>query len=320
MNTKRRLLLEVLTMCVGSAVLASNAFSQIPAGAHETIMIYSTEDCVPPAGGTTTSKAERSLPGANTVRGQPYSAVGRSVMTTTLANGNRIVRSNTTRYYRDSQGRTRTEHEFSGVGPFSTEGTQVIVTIQDPVAKQHIFLHPRDKRADIAPLTLLGFGPHESLPTVDVTVGALPPAGRAACIEVRKLPKPVSLGERMMEGLRVIGSRSDFEIPAGEIGNEYPLAIGSEQWFSPELGIVVASTHSDPLIGETVYKLEGIQRKEPDAALFAIPKDFARNELPVGPGEGEHIFIAPAPAPLGAVEAPATPLVRGRIVVSPPQR
>src|SRR5690349_20806339 len=39
----------------------------------------------------------------------PYSGVGTSEIVTTLADGNRIVRTNTMKYYRDSRGPTRTE-------------------------------------------------------------------------------------------------------------------------------------------------------------------------------------------------------------------
>jgi len=49
------------------------------------------------------------------VTNAPYSVVGTTQTVQVLADGNRLVRTNTNRYYRDSSGRTRTEYSFSGV-------------------------------------------------------------------------------------------------------------------------------------------------------------------------------------------------------------
>ena len=79
--------------------------------------------------------------------------------------------------------------------------------------------------------------------------------------------------------MKVTGSRLEFTIGAGEVGNEQPITVRTDQWFSPDLGVVVSSTHNDPMIGETTYRLEQINRAEPDAALFAVPADYTRNSL-----------------------------------------
>src|SRR5262249_29773343 len=83
------------------------------------------------------------------VTGVPYSAVGTVEIVQTLADGNRIVHTNTTRYFRDSLGRTRTEHSLSAVGPFALDESRTIVLINDPVAGKHIILHPDAKQADM---------------------------------------------------------------------------------------------------------------------------------------------------------------------------
>src|SRR6185369_10358621 len=70
------------------------------------------------------------------------------------------------------------------------------------------------------------------------------------------------------------GTRSTLTIPAGEIGNERPIDIVSERWYSPELKTLVMTKHSDPQTGETVYKLTGLQRAEPSPALFEVPSDY----------------------------------------------
>ena len=69
-----------------------------------------------------------------------------------------------------------------------------------------------------------------------------------------------------------------FTIAADEIGNDLPIHIVSERWFSPELKVLVMSRQSDPRFGETTYRLTNIVRGEPSAALFEVPSDFAVEE------------------------------------------
>src|SRR5262245_46721440 len=88
-------------------------------------------------------------PPTEAIKNAPYSAVGTTEVVTTLADGNRITRTNTMRYYRDSAGRTRTEYQLAAIGPFVPEEAQSIVTITDPVSKQQYVLHPGMKRADV---------------------------------------------------------------------------------------------------------------------------------------------------------------------------
>jgi hypothetical protein len=105
-------------------------------------------------------------------------------------------------------------------------------------------------------------------------------AGSPACGPAAgKPPKTESIGERRIEGLKVTGSRLEFTIDAGAVGNEQPITVRSDQWFSADLGVVVSSTNNDPMIGETTYRLEQINRVEPDATLFVVPTDYAKNAV-----------------------------------------
>ena len=65
--------------------------------------------------------------------------------------------------------------------------------------------------------------------------------------------------------------RDTVMIPAGQIGNERAIEIVSETWYSPELHTMVLRKHSDPRVGETVFRLTDIKRNEPDASLFQPP-------------------------------------------------
>jgi hypothetical protein len=113
------------------------------------------------------------------------------------------------------------------------------------------------------------------------TSGATSAPAEAGCTAANgeTARQAVSMGERRIEGLKVTGSRLEFTIKPGEAGNERPITVRTDQWFSPELGVVVASTHNDPMIGETTYQLEQIDRSEPDASLFAVPEDYSTTGL-----------------------------------------
>src|SRR6185295_14070761 len=54
-----------------------------------------------------------------------------------------------------------------------------------------------------------------------------------------------SLGKQNVEGVEAEGTRKTVEIPAGEIGNERPIEIVFERWYSSELQMVVMTRHSD---------------------------------------------------------------------------
>jgi hypothetical protein len=99
---------------------------------------------------------------------------------------------------------------------------------------------------------------------------------RMEAMAAMRTDKPLveSLGTEFMEGIAVEGTRTTLTIPAGQIGNDLPINIVSERWFSPDLKVLVMSRQSDPRFGETTYRLTNLNRAEPPAHLFQIPADF----------------------------------------------
>jgi hypothetical protein len=284
--------------------------------------VHMTQGCPPPVpAGRGTFNFSLNAP-AEVVEGAPYSGVGTTELVNVLADGNRIVNKNTMRYYRDSQGRTRTEYELAAVGPFALEKARSVVTINDPVTGKHFVLHEAEKRADVFPHALPdpaatpgrrvirgfhgagGNGPDVVFFAGPATAAMRLPHGAGCGPETRKLPSSNPLGERVIEGIKTVGSALTYQIPAGEVGNEQPITVRSEQWFSPELRVVVLSTHRDPLAGDTTYRLEQISRAEPDPSLFVVPEGFTTMEPPAG---GVHMFkrgndASPDIVPIGGSE------------------
>jgi len=82
------------------------------------------------------------------------------------------------------------------------------------------------------------------------------------------------LGTQTIAGVSAQGTRVTHTIPAGQMGNEKPITIVFEHWYSNDLQMVVMSKRSDPRIGETSYTVTNIQRSEPAASLFTVPSDY----------------------------------------------
>jgi len=218
--------------------------------------------------------------------GAPYSGIGTTETVQTLADGNHIVHTNASHYYRDSSGRTRTELSLSAVGPFTLDESSTVVMITDPVAKQRFVLHPEQKRGEVLPLGPLALaaatggakhGAEASGATVNTNMSArCMPGGAAAAATT------VSLGQKTLAGLQTTGTKTEYTIPAGQIGNEQPITVTSEKWVSEELGVTVSSIMHDPMIGDTQFHLSQIERTEPDASLFAVPADYTLNDVTAG--------------------------------------
>jgi hypothetical protein len=86
------------------------------------------------------------------------------------------------------------------------------------------------------------------------------------------------LGKQNIEGVEAQGTRVTITIPAGEIGNERPIEIVNERWYSPDLQMDVMTRHNDPRTGETTYRLTNINRSEPSKSLFEVPADYTVSE------------------------------------------
>lgn len=98
-----------------------------------------------------------------------------------------------------------------------------------------------------------------------------------------KNTKKEALGKQTIEGVEADGVRFTTTIAAGEIGNEQPISIVSETWYSEELQTMVMSKHSDPRLGEHTYRLTNINRSEPPHSLFELPSDYTVKET-IEPG------------------------------------
>ena len=267
------------------------------------------------------------------VKGAPYSAQVVTETTQTLSDGNRIVNRATASIYRDSEGRTRREQTLRTIGGFATAGdAPQMIFINDPVAQMSYVLDARTHvtrkmpffrfEVRVPPPAEAGKTPSSTetrTPSPDsgesngnVYVVTTPPAAGGYRVEYfggGKRAKAESLGKQLIEGVQAEGTRTTVTLAAGEIGNELPIAIVNERWYSPELQTVVMSRQTDPRFGETVYRLTNIDRSEPDKSLFEVPGDYTVSGVPAATdsaGGGNNGAVTIPPISGGVLNGKAT--------------
>lgn len=214
------------------------------------------------------------LRGGKTVTGAPFTASAVSESNRTLADGTKISQKVQSTLYRDAQGRIRKETTLPAIGPVAASGTpKSLVFIRDPVAGTGFILDANNKVAHKLP--------PRSHETAEANSTASDTAGKGwrgnpGGANVTKEP----LGSQTINGIVAEGTRYTRTIPAGHMGNDKPVTIVSEEWYSPDLQIIVQSKRSDPFVGETTYNVTNIQRSPPAATLFTVPSDYTVKDAP----------------------------------------
>jgi hypothetical protein len=213
------------------------------------------------------------------VTGNPLTAQITVTRDTTLADGNKIHHVSETTLYRDSQGRVRREMTVD-VGTPATAGVKhTIITINDPVSGHRYTLDPANKTARELPGRKgHGGGPeHSHGPGLGPEAGPGPhPDGLGDGLK-QLLSKDVQqqqLGTKTIAGYESEGRRVTRTIAAGEIGNEKPIEVVTERWFSKDLQLPVLVVHTDPMMGTVTTKLTTVTKGDPDASLFQVPDDY----------------------------------------------
>jgi hypothetical protein len=213
------------------------------------------------------------------VKDKPFTAEAVTESVQVLPDGNRIVRRNQTNYFRDSSGRTRREQTLNSLGPQAMGGPMQTILIYDPVAKGGYVVDPDSKHA--RRIVISKMESEGGTMRTEIHIDNLPGSDRTRDVKEETLPN------KTIEGLNCTGKRTTVTIPAGQIGNEKPIAITQETWYSPDIEAVVQSTTSDPRSGTTTYKLTNVKRVEPPAEKFEVPSDYSVS----GPGARNEIRI-----------------------------
>jgi hypothetical protein len=223
--------------------------------------------------------------GAPVITGASYSGEQVSESVQILADGTRITRKmpgQNQKMYRDFAGRTRTERPmFPGLPATSLNPFRdaVVAVIYDPVAGFRYTLDTINHvahRQKVQPIVqsasrnLAGapVSPPRAAP-VQASGAGPPPSG------LRRTVSQDSVGTQLINGVQAEGHRTIETIPAEAEGNDRPITVVSETWFSPELKMTVLTKRSDPRSGDTTVQMLNLSRAEPDPSLFTVPPDYS---------------------------------------------
>jgi len=128
-------------------------------------------------------------------------------------------------------------------------------------------------------------GPDVRMYTRGVAIGVPAFAGTIGAYEPAE-----DLGEQVLEGLLVKGERLTDTIPAGAMGNERPIEIVTERWYSQDIEALVRHRFFDPRSGETTYELVNVARGDPSPDLFEVPQGY---EITVAEGPPGGVIVGP---------------------------
>jgi len=201
--------------------------------------------------------------GGKVVTNAPFSAQVTHETVQVLSDGTRVDRKETGSIARDGVGRTRQDITLPAIGPLAASG-QVphLAFIRDPAAGKNYILNENKKTAMIISRPAGAKGQGRWMMRQKMKGGQNPDV------------QTVSLGTKTMDGLTVQGTRRTRTIPVGQIGNDKPIVISREEWYSPDLQMVISSTRTDPRFGTTTFQLTNISRSEPAQSLFMVPQDY----------------------------------------------
>jgi len=199
------------------------------------------------------------------IRSKPYTALVVSDTLWMLGDGNRILHHSQSRYFRDSAGHLRLEQGLNSEElPDALNPVHTRVFYEGAAGDKSYIRQDGAERSSFAPARSNDFN-LEFARAKGVAVLSLPKLNDTQDI------KRTSLGVKKLEDLNCRGLREDVTIPAGKIGNQLPIHISSEIWYSPKIAAVVQSTVKDPRIGEISYKLEQVRLGEPNRNLTEPP-------------------------------------------------
>jgi hypothetical protein len=267
----------------------------------------------PPHGGMITMRINDL--DAAPVKGAPFCGTIATEHTQVFADGNRIHTSENSSLCRDSDGRIRREASLNLMGAAAQVPETKIVTIIDPVAGYRYMLDSNTKTARRMPIS----GP-EGPPAKQASAGS--PAAKDGPVMIFRTEggggpgqdvfyqKPFvtrdgqasddhsaateNLGDQSFDGIHATGTRMTTTIPSGKMGNDQPITVTTERWYSPELKATVMTKHSDPWAGEVKTQLTSVSTSQPDASLFAVPSDYK-----IVDDKAMPLMLPPLPPPPG---------------------
>jgi hypothetical protein len=213
----------------------------------------SPEQPRPPDGGTREVLVSIFIP---SLANAPFSATVATESVRQLADGSRITLVNRRAIARDAAGRIFQERRLLVPDDGKHESIVTQIEISDPVSHQLYICVPRERVCQVEFFSAPQF---------------VPPAVGSASAKQPRSPGREDLGKQFVGGLETLGIRETNVIEAGAIGNDSPITVSREYWYSPQLGVNLISKLQDPRIGTQDFEVQDITFGEPDKRLLAVP-------------------------------------------------
>lgn len=204
--------------------------------------------------------------------GQPFHARSTTDWTLTLADGSIVATHLFAMVARDSQGRIYREGRISVPVNSDQEPRRFRFKIFDPITHT---------------LTICVLATHSCNMSSYYAPTSFKPMPIGPFDDGKRTLARESLGNDVMDGINVVGTRETVTINPGVVGNSQALSITREFWYSPELQVNLAVTRKDPREGTQVIRLHEITRSEPDPNMFKVPEGYVVHDVrnkPANPG------------------------------------
>jgi hypothetical protein len=207
------------------------------------------------------------------VQHAPFSSIVTAEWTKVLEDGSTITRQNRRVVMRDGAGRIFQERRSLVPKGGQAEPELMRIEISDPAQHIKYFCRPLDHVCALREYTGPPVEEMEPVGSVD--------GGKSQLTRE-------DLGKSNISGVDVVGTRETRMISAGIIGNDRPISITKEFWYSPQLGLNMSVKRIDPRHGTQTFTVTDVSLSEPDPKFFQVPAGYkvvdARPNAPKHPG------------------------------------
>jgi hypothetical protein len=186
----------------------------------------------------------------------PFTATVYTEWIRLLPDGTSITLKNHRAIARDKNGRIFQERRLLVPDDGKHESVVTQIEISDPVLHELYICVPRELVCQLEQFTAPNFEPSPGSSAASAGLGS---------------PDRESLGKQFIAGLETVGTRETVVIPTGALGNDGPILVRREYWYSPQLGVNLISKRQDPRFGTQNFEVSDITLGEPDAKLLEPP-------------------------------------------------
>jgi hypothetical protein len=187
----------------------------------------------------------------------PFTATVSAEWFRQLADGTTITLKNHRTIARDRAGRIFQERRMPVPDDGKRESFVTRIEISDPVAHTLYICVPGEHVCRLETFSSPQFAP--------------PPTGAG--------PNREDLGQRSIDGVEVTGTLETRVIESGAMGNDSPIVMKVESWYSPQLGVNLLTKRQDPRSGNQNFEVTDIVQAEPDAKFFRVPSGYKVMDL-----------------------------------------